>query len=62
MKHAHPRPKIGPNLEQLAQIIEKDKGLPKKQCHTARRIYERIKEMGYEGKYAQVKESVREIT
>ena len=56
-----PKPKIGPYLERIAQIIEEDKELPKKQRHTAKRIYERIKEMGYEGKYTQVKEAVREI-
>ncbi len=56
-----PKPKIGPYLEQIAQIIEEDKELPKKQRHTAVRIYHRIKEMGYEGKYTQVKEAVREI-
>jgi transposase len=55
------KPKIGPYLEQIAQIIKEDKALPKKQRHTAKRIYERIKEMGYEGKYTQVKEAVREI-
>lgn len=56
-----PRPKVGPFLEQIAQIIESDKAYPKKQRHTAKRIYERIKEMGYRGGYTQVKESVREI-
>jgi transposase len=58
---ARPKTKIGPYLEQIAQIIEEDKELPKKQRHTAMRIYHRIKEMGYEGKYTQVKEMVREI-
>jgi transposase len=58
---ARPKVKIGPYLEQIAQIIEEDKELPKKQSHTAMRIYHRIKEMGYEGKYTQVKEMVREI-
>jgi transposase len=61
VKHARPKPKIGPYLEQIAQIIENDKHLPKKQRHTAKRIYERIEEMGYQGKYTQVKEAVREI-
>jgi transposase len=56
-----PKPKIGPYLEQIAGIIEEDKEVPKKQRHTAVRIYHRIKEMGYEGKYTQVKEAVREI-
>ena len=61
MKRSRPKPKIGPYLEHIAQIIEDDKALPKKQRHTAKRIYERIKEMGYEGKYTQVKQAVREI-
>ena len=56
-----PKPKIGPYLERIAQIIKADKALPKKQRHTAKRIYERIKEMGYPGKYTQVREAVREI-
>jgi len=56
-----PKPKIGPYLERIAQIIKADKALPKKQRHTAKRIYERIKEMGYTGKYTQVREAVREI-
>ena len=55
------KPKIGPYLEQIEQIIEEDKHSPKKQRHTAKRIYHRIKEMGYQGKYTQVKEAVREI-
>ena len=56
-----PKPKIGPYLGQIERIIEEDKKFPKKQRHTAVRIYHRIKEMGYEGKYSQVKEAVREI-
>ena len=47
--------------ERIAQIIEKDKAQPKKQRHTAKRIYERLREMGYGGKYTQVKEAVREL-
>jgi transposase len=61
MNKARPKPKIGPYLEQIEQIIEEDKQYPKKQRHTAKRIYHRIKEMGYQGKYTQVKEAVREI-
>ena len=60
-EQARPKPKIGPYLEQIAQIIEEDKQFPKKQRHTAKRIYHRIKQMGYQGKYTQVKEAVREI-
>jgi len=62
LREARPKPKIGPYLERIAQIIEEDKAFPKKQRHTANRIYERIREEGYEGKYTQVKEAVREIT
>jgi len=61
LKEPRPKPKIGPYLERIAQIIEADKAFPKKQRHTAKRIYERIREMGYEGKYTQVKEAVREL-
>jgi transposase len=61
MKQSRPKPKIGAYLEQIAQIIESDKSLPKKQRHTAKRIYERIKESGYQGGYTQVREAVRDI-
>ena len=55
------KPKIGAYLERIAQIIEEDKAFPKKQRHTAKRIYECIREMGYGGKYTQVKDAVREL-
>jgi transposase len=61
LKEPRPKPKIGAYLERIAQIIEEDRALPKKQRHTAKRIYERIREMGYGGKYTQVKEAVREF-
>jgi transposase len=61
LKEPRPKPKIGAYLEQIAQIIEQDKSMPKKQRHTAKRIYERIREMGYGGKYTQVKGAVREL-
>ena len=61
MKRSRPKPKIGAYLEQIAQIIESDKSLPKKQRHTAKRIYERITESGYQGGYTQVREAVRDI-
>jgi transposase len=56
-----PKPKLGPYLEIIARIIKDDKKVPKKQRHTAMRIYDRLKEMGYQGKYTQVREAVREI-
>jgi transposase len=61
LKEPRPKPKIGAYLERIALIIEQDKALPKKQRHTAKRIYERIREMGYGGKYTQVKTVVREL-
>jgi len=61
LKEPRPKPKISPYLERIAQIIEEDKALPKKQRHTAKPIYERLREMGYGGKYTRVKEAVREF-
>jgi transposase len=61
MKLPSPKPKIGTYLERIAQIIDEDKYYPKKQRHTAKRIFERIKEMGYAGGYTQVIEAVRDI-
>ena len=54
------RPKIGPYLERISEILKADKELPKKQRHTAKRIFERIRDEGYTGGYTQVKEAVRE--
>ncbi len=61
LSKARPKPKIGPFLDRIADILESDKQVPKKQRHTAKRIYERIKEEGYQGKYTQVKEAVSRI-
>jgi len=61
LQKPRPKLKIGAYLERIAQILGEDKALPKKQRHTAKRIYERIREMGYGGKYTQVKEAVREL-
>ena len=47
LKEPRPKPKIGSSLERIAQSIEEEKVLPKKQRHTANRIYERLREMGY---------------
>ena len=61
LKKERPKPKIGSFLDRIAAILESDKQVPKKQRHTAKRIYERIKEEGYQGKYTQVKEAVNRI-
>ena len=51
------KPKIGPFLDRVQQILEDDRRVPRKQRHTAKRIFERIQQEGY----TQVKEAVREI-
>lgn len=55
--------KLGPYLERIAAILqeERDRNIPKKQRHTAKRIFERLREEGYEGGYTQVKDAVREL-
>jgi transposase len=61
MKNQRDKPKSGPFLERIREIIDSDKQLPKKQRHTAKRIYERIKQEGYQGHYTVVREAVGEI-
>ncbi len=53
------KPKIGPFLERITSILRSDTSLPKKQRHTAKRIFERIREEGYQGGYTAVKDTVR---
>src|SRR3954466_15736909 len=54
-----PRPKLDPFLGVIHQILEDDKKAPKKQRHTAHRIFERIRdEHGYQGGLSIVKEAV----
>ncbi len=55
------RPKLGPWLGIIDQILEDDKSQPKKQRHTARRIWDRLKaEHGFGGGYTIVKDYVRD--
>src|SRR4051794_22374929 len=56
-----PRPKLGPFLDRVARILDDDKGCPRKQRHTARRIFDRLKAEGYLGGYTAVKEAVRDL-
>src|SRR5512134_3643039 len=54
-----PRPKLDPFLPVIRRILEGDKKAPKKQRHTARRIFERLRdEHGYRGGLTAVKEAV----
>jgi transposase len=46
------RPKLGPFIEVIDEILEQDKKAPPKQRHTAKRIFERLRdEHGYTGGY-----------
>src|SRR5690242_5704745 len=54
------RPKLGPWLGIIDQILEDDKSQPKKQRHTAKRIWDRLKgDHGFRGGYTAVKDYVR---
>ncbi len=54
------RPKLAPYTGVVDQILEKDRSAPKKQRHTAKRIFERLRdEYGFGGGYTTVKDYVR---
>jgi transposase len=53
--------KIGPHLDRIRQILDSDKDVPKKQRHTAHRIWQRLRAEGFDGGYTIVKDAVREI-
>jgi len=54
------RPKLGPWQGVIDAILEDDRQRPKKQRHTAKRIFERLRaEHGYTGGYTIVKDYVR---
>lgn len=57
----YPEPKLGPFVARIVEILESDRGLPKKQRHTAQRIFERLVDEGYEGGYTQVREKVAQL-
>ena len=60
-RRAPRRPKIGPYTGVIDRILEDDRSVSKKQRHTAKRIYERLRdEYGFDGKYTIVKDYVRE--
>ncbi len=58
---AREKPKLGKYLPRIRQIIEEDREVHRKQRHTAKRIFERIRDAGYDGGYTQVKLAVRQI-
>jgi transposase len=57
------RPKIGPFEDRIKQILEDDLKIHNKQRHTAKRIWERLRdENGYQGAYSTVRQAVRRLT
>ena len=55
------RPKLEPYTGVIDAILEADRSVPRKQRHTVKRIFERLRdEYGFEGKHTIVKDYVRE--
>ena len=55
------KPKIDAYLGRIEQILESDKQVRRKQRHTAKRIWERLREEGFTGGYTIVKDAVRAL-
>jgi len=73
LKHASPpgyrrskpsaKPKLDPFIPWIDGILESDKKIHRKQRHTAKRLFQRLRdEHGYQGHYTAVKDYVREKT
>ena len=62
-RQKQPRPlrKVGPYLKRIEQMLGEDEGMPRKQQHTAYRIYQRLRVEGYDGSYGAVWHAVREM-
>ena len=61
-KEVPPKPKLDPHLDWIKGIIEADKKRPKKQRHTATRIYNLLREeRNFDGGYTIVREAVKEL-
>ena len=62
-KQERPKRKLGEHWEWMGQVLAGDKQVPRKQRHTAKRLWDRLKaERGFEGGYTVVKEAVRELS
>ena len=62
MEEHRSKPKLGPFIPRIQEMLQSDRSdpdLPKKQRHTAKRIYDRIRAEGYTGGYTQVQEEVQ---
>ena len=56
------RPKLDPFIGIIDRILEEDKDRPKKQRHTSKRIFERLRdEYGFTGKITIVKDYIRGV-
>jgi transposase len=55
------KPKIGPFLERIAQILKADKQLPRNQRHTAIVMWRELAKEGFSGGYTIVKDAVRKV-
>jgi transposase len=54
LREPRERPKLGPFLSRVRQILKDDQAMPRKQRHTAKRLFERLRDEGYTGGYTQV--------
>lgn len=54
--------KLGEFLKRIEEILKEDQAMPRKQRHTAKRIWERLREEGFTGGYTVVKDAVRALT
>ncbi len=53
--------KIGPYINRIKTIIDKDKKIHRKQRHTAKKIWEVLQAEGFDGGYTIVKDAIRDI-
>jgi len=51
-------PVLGPHIEQLNKILEKERDLPANERCTAKKIHERLRQLGFEGSYDVVRRYV----
>ena len=59
-EYARDKPKIGPFISVIHEILEADKKVHRKQRHTGKRIFERLRdEHGYTGKITVVRDEIR---
>lgn len=72
LKHSEPpgyqqskprtKKKLAAYVGRIEQILKEDQAMPRKQRHTAKRIWERLREEGFTGGYTIIKDTVRELT